>query len=571
MKIAKKILIVIGALTVLLFINNNYFKNIEPVIKADGAGYYDYLPSIFILKDFNRKSIAIHKDSIQYNRVLTSNFHVSYLNHKVNKYPIGTALLQSPFFFVSFFIISLQKDTFTGFEMIFQKGVLYAAFFYLLLGLYFLYNLLKLYKTNLFVNLFVLMVTVYGTNIIHYSTFDASYSHVFSFALISSFLFFTKLFTIKNNTRILYICFALLGLIILTRQINILIVLFIPFLFNSFEDFKHCIFVIFKNQKQAIALGFFILLIILSFQCIAWYIQTGSFILYSYQNEHFNFFRPEIINLLVSYKKGLFIYTPLLFISLVSLMIYYFLKKDSYHLITWILPFLIISYVFSSWWCWYYGASLGMRVFVDYYAVFMLPLGIVLNNCKLFFKYLIISSSLMTMPYSSILTYQYKHFIIDWINMDKNKFWFTFLKQNNTYKGLVWLDKLMPNTIKKRIIKLKSANILADQKKILVRDTIHNSSSLKYIKIKLKNKQSFDELNESIFVATVSKPNQIEGQFFHQFYLYHFIDYLNPQNKNGTYVLNVENVLKPDQCIFQLEFASDQNNNKLEDISIEYY
>lgn len=571
MKIVKKILIIIGALIVLLFINNNYFKKIEPVIKADGAGYYDYLPSIFILKDFNRKNIAIHKDSIQYNRVLTNNFHVSYLNHKVNKYPIGTALLQSPFFFTSYFLAHIKYDSPTGFEMIFQKGILYAAIFYLIIGLYFLFKLLSLYKVSKILSIVSILFCLFGTNILYYTLIESSFSHVYSFTLITIFLFVVKSYIASFKQKYFYLAFFFLGLIILTRQINILILFFIPFLFNSFDHFSRTLKIIISKQKLDLLLGLTILLSVFSIQFIAWYFQTGSWVLYSYQNEHFNFLKPELLNLLVSYKKGLFIYTPITLIIIFSLIIYYLNARDNYHLFTWLIPFLMISYVFSSWWSWFYGCSLGLRIYIDFYAIFFIPFGIILQNSIKYIKLTFLTLALFTIPYSLILTYQYKHFIIHWINMDKEMFWFTFLKHNNNYKGLVWLNKSTYNYPVTKIINLKPVQILAKQKKLLFTDTIKNPSTLKFIKVKLQNHQSFDDQNESVFVITISRMNETKNQLYHQFYLYHFIDYLNPQNKNGVYVLNVENTLKPDQCIFQLEFASDQNNNKLEDISIEYY
>jgi len=53
----------------LIFLINNYFKNVDTTIKSDGVGYYDYLPSIFIHHDFIRKDIPLQNNSGIYNRI----------------------------------------------------------------------------------------------------------------------------------------------------------------------------------------------------------------------------------------------------------------------------------------------------------------------------------------------------------------------------------------------------------------------------------------------------------------------------------------------------------------------
>jgi hypothetical protein len=40
-----------------------------------------------------------------------------------------------------------------------------------------------------------------------------------------------------------------------------------------------------------------------------------------------------------------------------------------------LIMFLLISYIFASWYNWYYGCSYGQRSFVEYYAIFIIPFG----------------------------------------------------------------------------------------------------------------------------------------------------------------------------------------------------
>ncbi|MCB7372887.1 hypothetical protein LI003_23625, partial [Bacteroides caccae] len=70
------------------------------------------------------------------------------------------------------------------------------------------------------------------------------------------------------------------------------------------------------EKKAAIASGLLIALIPAIFQLIIYRWGTGEFIVYSYTKEGFNFLHPEIIKVLFSYEKGLFVYTPICFFSL---------------------------------------------------------------------------------------------------------------------------------------------------------------------------------------------------------------------------------------------------------------
>ena len=120
----------------------------------------------------------------------------------------------------------------------------------------------------------------------------------------------------------------------------------------------------------------FVFLLIASLQFVYYYLATGYFIIWSYGGEGFtNWMRPEIINVLFSTQKGLFIYYPVLLFSMIGLL---FLRRDlSYKIII----FLVVStYITASWWCWYYGGSFGMRPFVDVLAVFSMPLAMTLDK-----------------------------------------------------------------------------------------------------------------------------------------------------------------------------------------------
>src|SRR5210317_2224155 len=79
-----------------------------PPIRSDGLGYYLYLPAIFIHKDpyFTFLDEPQTKDVTRANYGIlqgpAANFGLAGTERGyLNKYPIGTAVMQAPFFFVA--------------------------------------------------------------------------------------------------------------------------------------------------------------------------------------------------------------------------------------------------------------------------------------------------------------------------------------------------------------------------------------------------------------------------------------------------------------------------------------
>ena len=54
---------------ILIILINNFIGNVDITIKADGIGYYDYLPSIFIHHDINRHTLKEIKEPEKFNRI----------------------------------------------------------------------------------------------------------------------------------------------------------------------------------------------------------------------------------------------------------------------------------------------------------------------------------------------------------------------------------------------------------------------------------------------------------------------------------------------------------------------
>lgn len=95
----------------------------------------------------------------------------------------------------------------------------------------------------------VLISFVFGSNLFYYRVGELSMSHVYSFAFVAGFLLFAKRRIKKLSTSNLLLASLFLGIIILIRPVNGIIVLFLPFLAESQVEFYSWVKAILKRLK----------------------------------------------------------------------------------------------------------------------------------------------------------------------------------------------------------------------------------------------------------------------------------------------------------------------------------
>lgn len=422
----------------------SYLEFEKVILKADGVGYYDYLPSFFMHDDLNRKDHPIDEAPEVYERLNSLEsyafFHFKYVpidKHLVNKYPVGVAILQMPFFCYAYY--TNFKDSITGYEDHFQQSVFYASVFYVLLSLFFFRKLLEHYQVKKTGILLAQVLLVFSTPVLNYVGFDACFSHVYSLFAVTVFAYFTRAYFCTFKPKYFIGACVFLGLVFLIRQVNVLVVLAIPFLAGSWLQLKQGVLKITSNKKYLFT-GAAISLAIVFMQPLLWYVQTGKFYLDAYPEENFDFTDPEIMSILFSYRKGLFIYTPVLILSLVALFWFFYQRKFYVPLLFACFLFLI-TYVFSSWWTWSYSASFGSRPYIEFLPLLFLPFVIMFNNGGVLLKVMVLTIGLSTLALNVIQTYQYKYFILHWDGMDKEAYWKVFLETDFRFRGLVFAQK----------------------------------------------------------------------------------------------------------------------------------
>lgn len=350
-------LIAVSGIIFLLSTYLFYHQNPDTLpIRSDGSGYYAYLPATFIYRDF---TFSFSQDPGLQSGLVELNGNI------INKYTMGTAILQLPFFLLAHILATPLGFKADGYSGIYQFFIIVAAFFYCLTGIYFVFKTLSHFVCEK-IALLTCALCLFATNLFHYATFDACFSHVYSFFLISVFVYIVIQY--ERTERRGWLLGLITGFIFLTRVPNCVVLFFYLFYgVKQMNDFPLRMKKIFSAKRLLPMLCVGGGVISLHFLYV--YSQTGLLSLNTYVNESFNWLHPEIWRVLFSLNKGILIWTPIWFALPISII---WVKREAFKgtKLAINITMLTCLYVISSWWCWNYGGSYSLRPFVD-----LLPFG----------------------------------------------------------------------------------------------------------------------------------------------------------------------------------------------------
>ncbi len=364
-KFTPEIILVLYVMIFLVFKSPE--KSWDRVINSDGKGYYAYLPAIFIYHDLQFKFVEQYET--QYypsNRAVFKEFRNDAGTRKVDKYFPGMAVLWLPFFLFGHVMAWLEIYPMDGYSLPYQYSIALSALLFLWLGARWLKKLLKLFGSDESTAAGITFATILGTNLIFFTIVEPSMTHVYSFALITGFMY--AVYHLFHHFHAKWFVRSLLAftLVFLIRPTNGLVVILIPFIAGSRVVLKETFSKI-TSDKKTLLRGFAQALILLAVPLVLWYLQTGKWIVYSYGDEKLGFLHPHFLSILFSYNRGWFVYTPIAFVSMFGLAGLY--RQNRFRFF-WLLGFLLLFiYVMSCWWVWYYASKCGQRVFIDLYAI----------------------------------------------------------------------------------------------------------------------------------------------------------------------------------------------------------
>lgn len=420
-------------------------------ITLDAPSYYTYLPAVFIYGDLHLgyidKDPAFFKDKIWYYRIEN--------NARLIKHPMGISVALSPFFLIGHLCAKISGAPQDGYSMPYQNAVSAGVLIYLLAGLYYLRKLLLRFFSDRITAL-TLIATVTGTNLLWYSSFEGLMPHAISFSCwcICMYAFFS--WTDTGAKKYIFAFAAAFGLIVLIRPLSLVAVLyFIIYAAIRLGGLK-ALAAFIRSRLPDVLIAVLISSCIAALQLCYWKYATGRWFYDVYIDEHFIFSSPQIIPFLFSFRKGLFVYTPVLVFAVAGLIRMFKTSRAVFYAT--VVTLAVTIYILSSWWAWSYGICWGMRPMIDYYSILAVPMaagftfvfskGKIAGSLSGILVFLLIALNLFQ-------TWQYKNGLIHYDDMTEAAYFKGFFQ---TRPSQEWQDLLRPYDWDRRIKGLPQAD-----------------------------------------------------------------------------------------------------------------
>ncbi len=372
-----------------LTFSNWLLVNWQGLMWSDMAGYYQWLPAVFIKHDILAQPYA---------------FYLPY-GTPFNRYTYGVSILILPFFLVSHLyslIMGLPTD---GRSAVYGASIVAAAITWCYVGLYLLYRELKKQfpaKAS-FITVFMLF---FASNIFYYSDIESGMSHVFGFFLVAWIVFSTPRFWAKPNVRNSIWLAIPLGIAVLIRPTNLVLSFYIILYgIHSFKALKERIAAVF-GMRDSWLIFFVIGILFWIPQSYYWHATTGDWITYPYKysftpNETFrNLESPKIFQVLLSPRSGWLLYSPFMILAVIGL--YKCARLNKFNIWGILLPFLLILYFDASWWIFTFACSFGYRALIETYPLLVIPLGLIVTQILAYRK---VAAKITVIFFACILLY----------------------------------------------------------------------------------------------------------------------------------------------------------------------
>ncbi len=414
------------------------------VIHWDVISYYSYLPATFIYGDVSLGFL----DNPPEGFVNDDKFWPSTIENgnKLIITSMGLSVLYAPFFFTAHVLAPIFGQATHGFSSIYQFFLVISALVYVTFGFVILKSILSRYFKPL-TTAITLIAIAFGTNLLYYTTFEAAMAHSYGFFLIVLFLYQVIRWYEKPDLLRTILTGAVFGFTALVRPTNILVI-FILLLWDvkSWRGLTDRIF-FFVKKFHLVLLMLAAFIVVWIPQFLYWKSITGHFLYFSYAAEGASFYwaHPNILRGLLGFKKGWFIYTPMMLLAVAGIPL---LRKRIPGLFLPILLLLLSAiYVQSSWWSWWFGGGFGLRAYIDFYGLMAIPLAVVVERMvelrKETFRYPALSIIGLLLVFQLINTHQYRRNIIHYVGMNKHTYKNAFLRFDYPYDH--WTSLTMPD------------------------------------------------------------------------------------------------------------------------------
>ena len=353
----------------------------EGPIRSDGISYHVYLPAIVIHGNPTLWAVADESYGGAFPEY-TGIYRWPNTSWWLNSHPIGAAVLALPFFLVAHVLTLWSNLPPDGFSLYYQIAASLAGLAYGAAGLHVLLGFLRRHVTSGVAVLTIVLIT-FGTNLFHYMTLDATYSHAFAFFLVAALVDTSDRWWLAPTRKHTLRLGAVAGLLLLTRHSHALL-LVVPALWGlgGTRPMATQIQAIWDRRLSVLLAGFVAAILLLP-QLAIYHEVTGHWFTSSYalipggQELHV----PRVWDVWFSTQKGLFFWSPLLLVAVAGLWLHHPLMRTArWSVIT---VFLLLSLLIGGWHDWQFGGSYGHRGFTDILPLLAIPIAAVVAQVSL--------------------------------------------------------------------------------------------------------------------------------------------------------------------------------------------
>lgn len=410
------------------------------ILSWDVFGYYLYLPATFIYHDLGISDFSWLQQILDTYHP-TNGFYQAYIGPAgdyVMKYPMGLAIIYAPFFFIAHLFSGILGFPSDGFSLPYQFSVAMGCLLYTIAGLWFLRKILLTYFSE-GVTAITMVLIVLGTNYFQLTAYDGAMVHNALFTIYTLIIWLTIMWYKKPSWGFSIFLGLLIGLAIIIRPTEIISAL-IPILWGIYnkETLQRKWKLVTSNWSQVTII---VVMVFLAgfIQLIYWKIYAGSWLYYSYEpSEKLEWIAPYLWLVLVSFKKGWLIYTPMMLFALIG---FYRLGKKFKPVFYVVFLFTVVNIlIVASWPTWWYGGSFGQRAMMHSYAILVFPLAALVQwlfSKKAWIKLPVLIILIFLILLNLFQTWQYMNFLIEPTLMTREYYWRMFgkTKTDNVAKG----------------------------------------------------------------------------------------------------------------------------------------
>lgn len=349
-------------------------NNQNNILAYDTFGYYMYLPARYIFNDPGLKDFGnVENINRQYKNSNTLyQFAPGTDGQKVIRFYRGMSYLIAPGFFAGHALAKITGSPADGFSKPYQDAIKYWNLIFNLLGIFFAWKILLHFFPDKIAAITLPLLFIVS-NFYAFTGYSNEIPHIYLFTLIAGLVWFT----IRWHSSPGWLYAAAIGftggLITISRPSEILALL-IPLLWGIHdkasltEKWK----TILRHWPHLLILAIAFLLPVIP-QLMYWKAVSGSYFFQSYSDpgSTLDLSNPRILYTLFGFRKGWFIYSPVMLLAIYGL--YRAIRLKTPYALPVVVYLALNLYLIASFTS---LVSYGWRAFLQSYAALILPMGL---------------------------------------------------------------------------------------------------------------------------------------------------------------------------------------------------